>query len=735
MNPPDWQSNVEIHPHDWVCPAEPYWVAGWVSSPSGLVPCDVRARLGDRVFLGLCGLPRPDRENPPGSPGPGFSFYLQPVDGARELRIELCDQHGRWTEIFRHSLTSPPVATVTPPAPPHEPDPELLLDLLRAKHVRPHLPWPALADELLLARRAEFVDIMPSEPFKGALEQLATRVAVHYDHVLITGWVAHRSQRITRLSALLDSAQPQPLLHGLDRPDAGQMFGDFVDAARSRFAGHLRLPRALPRPLALRIFATTADGQITLVFLKRIHPVLVSAAGTDLPPLSICRLGRAAHVLNGTAWHRSWLGRAWHEFLQDAWQAYRAGVPARCLPVQPTETIGVDVQQQLRLTLVTHNLNFEGAPLFLLEFALHLAAQPDCTVRLVSAADGPLRSRYEAAGIPVTIASPAVSLAGDNDTAFATALTELANDEVWRQADLIVANTLLSYWAVLLARRLGKRCVYYLHESAGPRRFFALAFKVNAMRRVETAIAGADRVVFPANDGRRAHAYLDTRRHFRALPGWVDVAQIDAYRAVHDRTAIRSELNLPAKSVVFAHIGSLLARKGVHVYVEAIRRLLDTARTDRPLIFLLVGAKTGPDPYADIVRHTVAEINGADIRIIPQSPDPYRYFYATDIFVCASLEEVFPRVVLEAAVFGRSIVTTNVNGIPEMLGPDEAWLVPPDNAPALASAMGAALAAHGRGDHTKAQRARKRVTTHFDTAVMLPRHTALLRHVASGTAN
>lgn len=733
MNPPDWQAAVEIHPRDWVCPTEPYWVAGWVSSPAGLVPWDIRARVGDRVFLGLCGLPRPDRQSPPGAPGPGFSFYLHPVAGARDLRIELCDQYGRWTEIFQQTLTSPPRTSVAPPESSlHDPDTDLLLDLLRARHVRPHLPWSALADELLLARRAEFIDIMPSEPFKGALEQLETRVAVHYDHVLITGWVAHRSQRITRLIALLDSARPLPLLHGLDRPDAGQMFADYVDAAQSRFAGYLRLPGAVPRPLSLRIFAETTDGQTTLVFLKRIHPVLVSGAGTDLPPLSRVRFLQAANALNRAVWHRSWLDRAWHEFLRNAWQAYRAGVPARRLPTPPPDPTATASKRPLRLTLVTHNLNFEGAPLFLLEFALHLAAQRSCTIQVVAAADGPLRARYEAAGIPVTVATPAVPLHCDDDGAFDAALHELGRDVVWREADLIVANTLLSFWAVLLALQLGKRSVYYLHESAGARRFFALDFTTKAVCRVEKAIAEADRVVFPANDGRRAHAYLDTRRHFRALPGWVDVARIDAYQTNHDRGTIRAELNLPANSVVFAHIGSLLARKGVHLYVEAIRTLLREAPKDIPLIFLLVGAKSGPDPYADIVRHTIAELKGADIRIIPQASDPYRYFFATDIFVCASLEEVFPRVVLEAAVFARSIVTTNVNGIPEMLGEKEAWLVPPDNAAALAEAMGAALAAHRRGDRTRAQRARKRVTSHFDTAVMLPRHAGLIHHVAAG---
>ena len=37
---------------------------------------------------------------------------------------------------------------------------------------------------------------------------------------------------------------------------------------------------------------------------------------------------------------------------------------------------------------ITHNLNFEGAPLFLVEYARYLTARPGWKVRVVSPADG-----------------------------------------------------------------------------------------------------------------------------------------------------------------------------------------------------------------------------------------------------------------------------------------------------------------------------------------------------------
>ena len=113
MSPPDWKSAIEIHPDNWRCPAEPFWIAGWATSRHGLVPVDVRAWLGPQPFLGLCGLPRPDKGNSKPAASrrarrrPAFPSCCTPWPARPTLRVEICDQHGRWTEIFRQAVTMP----------------------------------------------------------------------------------------------------------------------------------------------------------------------------------------------------------------------------------------------------------------------------------------------------------------------------------------------------------------------------------------------------------------------------------------------------------------------------------------------------------------------------------------------------------------------------------------------------------------------------------------------------
>ena len=725
MPPPDWKSAIEVFPAAWACPAEAFWVAGWITSPT-LVPADLRATLGGRVFLGLCGLPRTDPATGARDRA-GFSFLLQPVAHAHEIRIEVCDQHGRWTEIFRHPVTASAAAPAPPPPPP---GPRALLRLLQAHHTRPHQSWPALAREVLAAEDAAPLDVLPSPPFYGALEEMGAEASIRYNHLLVTGWLAHRTQRITRLTAFLDPATPRPLAYGLSRPDAAQFEFALVGSSTSRFAGHLELPARAPHPLALRIFADLEDGSHALVFARRFRPVVISGADSDLPPYSPWKLARAAWALRQAGWGGSWPAGTLLPVLKAARVAYAAAAPRPLTPnLTPAES--APVTRPLHVTVVTHNLNLEGAPLIAFEYARHLASQPGWRVRVISPQDGPLRAIYAAAGLTVELVDVKPALGADSLEEFHRRLQQLADDPRLGETDLIAANTMVSFWAVLLAHRLRKPSILYTHESVSARRFFAKHLSRELIAEAERAFACATRVVFSAAASQKVHGHAARHDHFRVIPGWIDVTRIQAHAAAQSPAAARRALGLPANAVIFANVGSVLVRKGQQVFVDAVTALLQARPAGGPpLVFLLVGASRNPDPYIDLLRSMIAERGLTGVQIVEEVADVYPYFRAADIFVCSSFEEAFPRVVMEAAAFGLPVVTTDVNGIPEMLGPDDAWFVPPGDPAKMAAAMAAALAAHLAGDRTRATRAQQAVTARFDSAVLLPRHLATVCAVA-----
>jgi glycosyltransferase involved in cell wall biosynthesis len=735
MVPPDWKCSIDTYPAGWECPSQPFWVSGWIASPSGLAPADVRAWLGNQPFLGVCGLARPDVDTamgrPAGAPGAGFTFRLNPVLSARELRLEVCDQYGRWTEFFHHAVTSP-AGDYTDDRLERSARP--LLRLLEARNVRSTRTWPELARDTLAAESAIPLDTLPNPPFQGTLESPGTVVPVRDNHLLVTGWLAHREQRIQQLTAYLDPLTPQPLVHGLPREDVGSLFAGLIDGAKSRFAGYLTLPANLPFPLALRIFAVLEDGRRELVFAKRFKTVITSGAEPALPPYSRLTFVRAAWELWRAGWKRHWPADrpfGLRSVIRTAWTEYHAAAPRPLDPATiPVESPPVPTRP-LHVTLVTHNLNLEGGPLVAYEFACHLAAQPGWKVRIVSPQDGPLRKLFEQAGLSIELLDVHPVLSVGTAHEFERGLDQLAAQLDWKDTDVIAANTIVAFWAVLVAKRLRKPAVMYLHESVSTRRYFTPHLAPQIIPKVDDAFTAAARVVFLAAASVRAQTHLIDRQNFRVLHGWIDVARIQAYIKAHPRELLRAQENLPEDAVVIANIGSISPRKGQHVFIEAVARLLQLHPAqpgEAPLVFLLMGAV--PHPYLDVLHHMVSRLGLNNVRFIAQSPDSYRYFRLADIFVASSYEEAFPRVVMEAAVFGLPVVSTNVNGIPEMLTSDEAWLFPPGDPERMAEAMAAAIEAHRRGDRTRAERGHAAVCRRFDSAQLLPAHARLLAAAA-----
>jgi glycosyltransferase involved in cell wall biosynthesis len=85
-------------------------------------------------------------------------------------------------------------------------------------------------------------------------------------------------------------------------------------------------------------------------------------------------------------------------------------------------------------------------------------------------------------------------------------------------------------------------------------------------------------------------------------------------------------------------------------------------------------------------------------------------------------------VLLEAMAFRTPIVSTNVNGIPEMLlNQVDARLVPAGDAQKLSAALRAALADLFAGDTRMVTRAHARVNRSFHLERLLPRHVKLCR--------
>ena len=739
MQSSDWQHALEIHPADWRFPTGKSWIAGWLVSRSGRAPADVRAWIDHRPFLGLCALPRPDVQQAVAgradAPAAGFSFLLDPHRGARRLRLEVCDLSGHWEEFAALDIT---VANETEPAPP-EPAPDyaaLLRQLLQSHRRSSSAPLATLAPEVVATHRAQPLDTEPNPPFWGKLEEPAATGRLKYGRLTVTGWLAHQEHAITALTAVLDPQSPIPLLHGQPRRDVSGVFADLRGTENSQFLGNVDLPAGLPLPAALRIFATLDNGHTELVFTRRFRPDIVAGAEPPLPAFSPALFARCVLAIRRAAKTQGLPTTGLLAATRSAWSAYRDEAPRpSASALRPSSSVfrPPSSGRPLRVLLATHNLNLEGAPLFLLEYGRFLAAQPGFTVHLVSPVDGPLHERFAAVGVTVEIIDLKPALTASSAAAFHATLAQLAPRFATAKYDLVVANTMVAFWGVHLARKLGVPSLMYVHESAPVRRFFAPILPAALITEVETAFGLADRVAFIAAASMPVHARHERRGNFLYTPSWIDVACLEAYRSANPRAALRAKLGLPADALVVANIGSVCERKGQHIYVRAIelleRELAASGATLPPRRYLMVGGREGL--YLDSLRHDLALRHLANVEIVPEVDDPFAYYGAADVFVCSSFEEAFPRVLLEAAIFELPIATTDVNGVPEMLAPADAWLCPPGDPARLAAAMHGAIEAARTGDRTRSARAKAAITARFDARTNLALHLALAQAVTT----
>lgn len=386
----------------------------------------------------------------------------------------------------------------------------------------------------------------------------------------------------------------------------------------------------------------------------------------------------------------------------------------------------------LRVTVVTHNLNLEGAPLFIFEYARHLAAQPGWSVQVLSPQEGPLRKKYEDAGLAVEVLDVAGVLEAPDAAAFAARLRRLADGRDWSGVDLFVGNTMLSYWIVPLAQLLNKPTALYIHESNSPQKFFSThrLAAPGVIPVIEQAIEEAGRVVFTARSTREFFENLNQRDHFRTLPSWVDIERIERFAAAQDKRALRRKHGLDPDATLVVNIGSVCQRKGQHIFIRGVHQLMqrhgaELARHGR-LEFIMVGAREGL--YLETIQQDLNLMELHNTRLVPETLDIYDWYRLADVFVCTSFEESFPRVLLESAAFKIPIVSTNVNGIPEMLvNNDEAYLIPAGDYHKLATALKSCLDRLHAGDTKMVSMAFARVSRYYDARVSLERHVALAR--------
>jgi glycosyltransferase involved in cell wall biosynthesis len=143
----------------------------------------------------------------------------------------------------------------------------------------------------------------------------------------------------------------------------------------------------------------------------------------------------------------------------------------------------------------------------------------------------------------------------------------------------------------------------------------------------------------------------------------------------------------PHRPLIFLNAGALSVRKGVHLLVEAWRRLAPGSAAE----LWLVGDKSLPEyiwrdmPANVVVRPRVPRTELSDL------------FRRADVFVAPTLCEGRANVILEALSHGLPVLTTPNSGCEDLVQENETgWLVPAHDVEALADKLQTCLEAAER---------------------------------------
>ncbi|MFA0767590.1 MAG: hypothetical protein OXFUSZZB_000918 [Candidatus Fervidibacter sp.] len=145
----------------------------------------------------------------------------------------------------------------------------------------------------------------------------------------------------------------------------------------------------------------------------------------------------------------------------------------------------------------------------------------------------------------------------------------------------------------------------------------------------------------------------------------------------------RERLELPADAFVVAGVGRMVAGKGYEQLVEAVALMVPT---ERPHLLL-----TGDGPMrAELERAAAKRRVGDWVRFLGFQADVRPVLWAADVLahVPTHFPEGTPNTILEGMAAGLPVIATPVGGIGEIVRHGETgWLVPPNDASALAEAL------------------------------------------------
>lgn len=334
-------------------------------------------------------------------------------------------------------------------------------------------------------------------------------------------------------------------------------------------------------------------------------------------------------------------------------------LPYQLIPFQGKGLLRGKNRTGKRLLVITHDLNWGGAPIVLSEACINVLKPAGYELAVLSLKDGPLAEKFRENGISVMV-TPEVAL---QDSTLLLSLVQ--------PYDAVIVNTIVPYAGIHLLNSLKKPVLWWIHESE-------LVYQAVGMHLPEHLAEN----IHVCCVGQLALNMLKKYRNYPADSLIYGLRDSNPFGKFWKPDPTKQRL-------VFATVGSVLELKGQDILMEAISLLEDTTRDKCE--FLLVG-KTEDPKILDCIRRT-EEKYPENVRYIGLVPRNYldEIYQNVDCIICSSRQDCMPTFVSEGLMYGRTAICSENTGTAPVLQKEQAGFTYGNNDPA---ALAAAITAY-----------------------------------------
>ncbi len=315
-----------------------------------------------------------------------------------------------------------------------------------------------------------------------------------------------------------------------------------------------------------------------------------------------------------------------------------------------------------RVLFYSHNLNYEGAPIQLLEIAQGLKKKFGIIPIFVSPVGGGLESWLNDSNIEYRILSIS-DVVGLKDC-YEEGINKLTNILFDVNVQCAFTNTILGFWVVDVFSKLNIPVSWLVHESEPPFQHID-EWESDAQIAARRALGCAYNVIFVSRATKNLYLSLSLKNNYKVIHNGLSEESL-SHRFPMTRDEARRILNLTIDDVYVINVGTVCERKGQLDFIKAINNLSNQALSR--IHVAVVGDRHSP--YSSSMHELIDTLPNAirrRLNVVPETRDVGLYFMAADIFVCSSSVESYPRVIQEAMYCGLAIVTTPVFGIVEQV--------------------------------------------------------------------